>query len=307
MRAATSKRAEVRDGNRVLATGSFTINGNSQEALAVDFLGDPVSNTLTNQGSGTRVTSTTSGLNSRTTSAYASQSTLSETLDAEKLGVNNLYGGSGDDTLIAASTGSWLVGGNGSNAYIGGQGDDVFVISASDDTRNICGNGGRDTAIIVGTKDVFLNMANAGLTIAEGGDGNDVIISGGTGSTFIKGGSGNSTLMGGEGSDVLVGGTGHNTIIGGSGKLLFTLVRTAIPFTPPKPGASFMPVVAPIKSTVDSATMSSKSVMAMRPLMVMAESTSLLCMVTMAIIRSHALPRATKWPIRLPGEMVPSH
>lgn len=218
VRAAASIQAEVRDGNRVLATGSFTINGKSQEALAVDFLGDPVSNTVTTQGTGTLVTSTTSGINSRTTTAYASHSTTGETLDAAKLSVNNLYGGSGDDTLIAAPNGSWLVGGAGSNAYIGGQGDDVFVISASDDARNIRGNGGRDTAIIVGTEDVFLNMASAGLTIAEGGGGNDVIISGGSGSAFIKGGSGNSTLMGGAGDDVLVGGTGHNTIIGGSGK-----------------------------------------------------------------------------------------
>ncbi|MHC8376341.1 S8 family serine peptidase [Pseudomonas sp. MDT1-16] len=218
VRAATSTQAEMRDGNRVLATGSFTINGKSQEALAVDFLGDPVSNTLTSQGTGTRVTSTTSGINSRTTSAYASQSTMGETLDAAKLGVNNLYGGSGDDTLIAAPAGGWLVGGAGSNTYNGGVGDDVFVISASDNPVNIHGNGGHDTAIIVGDKGVVLNMARAGLTIAEGGGGNDTIMSGGTGSAFIKGGSGNSTLVGGSGNDVLVGGTGHNTIIGGSGK-----------------------------------------------------------------------------------------
>ncbi|NVZ70293.1 S8 family serine peptidase [Pseudomonas costantinii] len=218
VRATTAPQGVERDGNRVLATGSFTINGKSQEALAVDFLGDPVSNTLNQQGAGTRVTSTTSGANSKTTIAYASQSTTGETLDAAKLGVNNVYGGAGNDTLIAAATGSWLVGGAGSNTYLGGQGDDVFVISASDDTRNIRGNGGRDTAIIVGSQDVFLNMAQAGLTVAEGGGGNDVIMSGGTGSAFIKGGSGNATLVGGGGNDVLVGGTGHNTIIGGSGK-----------------------------------------------------------------------------------------
>ncbi|SED72543.1 Regulatory P domain of the subtilisin-like proprotein convertase [Pseudomonas costantinii] len=218
VRATTAPQGVERDGNRVLATGSFTINGKSQEALAVDFLGDPVSNTLNQQGTGTRVTSTTSGANSKTTIAYASQSTTGETLDAAKLGVNNVYGGAGNDTLIAAATGSWLVGGAGSNTYLGGQGDDVFVISASDDTRNIRGNGGRDTAIIVGSQDVFLNMAQAGLTVAEGGGGNDVIMSGGTGSAFIKGGSGNATLVGGGGNDVLVGGTGHNTIIGGSGK-----------------------------------------------------------------------------------------
>ncbi|WP_338494998.1 S8 family serine peptidase [Pseudomonas trivialis] len=211
----TSTSTEIRDGNKVLASGSFTINGKSQEALAVDFLGDPVSNTLSVQGAGTRVTSTTNGIS---TTAYASQSTTGETLDAAQLGVGNVYGGSGNDTLIAAPAGGWLVGGGGSNTYVGGKGDDVFVISASDDTKNIHGNGGHDTAIIVGDKGVVLNMAQAGLTIAQGGSGDDTLISGSTGGAFIKGGSGNSTLVGGGGSDVLVGGSGHNTILGGSGK-----------------------------------------------------------------------------------------
>ncbi|MBD2797846.1 S8 family serine peptidase [Xenorhabdus sp. 18] len=211
---ATNK-TEVRDGNKIVAGGSFTLNGETREMLAVDFLGDPVSNILNTQGAGTRVTSSTNGI---TTTAYASQSETGETLDADQLGVNNLYGGSGNDTLIAAKTGSWLVGGAGSNTYVGGAGDDVFVISASDETKNIHGNGGRDTAIIVGNKGVELNMAQAGLTIAQGGSGSDVIRSGGVNGVFIKGGSGDSVLVGGMGNDVLAGGSGHNTIIGGSGK-----------------------------------------------------------------------------------------
>lgn len=210
-----SNKTEVRDGNKVVASGSFTINGKTQEVLAVDFLGDPVSNTLSTEGAGTRVTSTHNDI---TTTAYASQSETDETLNAEQLGVSNLYGGSGNDTLIAAKTGSWLVGGAGSNTYVGGAGDDVFVISASDDTKNIHGNGGHDTAIIVGKKGVELDMAQAGLTMAQGGSGSDVIKSGGANGIFIKGGSGDSTLVGGMGNDVLVGGSGHNTIIGGTGK-----------------------------------------------------------------------------------------
>lgn len=206
---------EIRDGNRVVASGSFTINGKTQEALAVDFLGDPVSNALSTQENGTRITSTSNGI---TTTAWASQSQNDETLDADKLGVSNLYGGSGNDTLVAAKTGGWLVGGAGSNTYAGGSGNDVFVISASDDTKNIHGNGGHDTAIIVGDIGVELNMAQAGLTLAEGGEGNDIIRSGGANGVFIKGGSGDSTLVGGMGDDVLVGGRGHNVIIGGSGK-----------------------------------------------------------------------------------------
>ncbi|PQQ27128.1 S8 family serine peptidase [Photorhabdus hindustanensis] len=210
-----SNKTDARDGNKIIASGSFTINGKTQEVLAVDFLGDTVSNTLSTQGTGTKVTSTANDI---TTTAYASQSETDETLDAGQLGVSNLYGGSGNDTLIAAKTGSWLVGGAGSNTYVGGTGDDVFVISASDDTKNIHGNGGHDTAIIVGNQGVELNMGQASLTIAQGGSGNDTIISGSVNGVFIKGGSGNSTLIGGMGNDVLVGGSGHNTIIGGSGK-----------------------------------------------------------------------------------------
>ncbi|MGG1945544.1 putative Ig domain-containing protein [Trinickia sp. NRRL B-1857] len=215
VKAAAAATGETRDGNEVLAHGSFTIGGKTQEALAVDFLGDPVSSTFNTQGMGTVVTSTTG---KTTTTAYTSTSTANETLDAGKLGVSNLYAGSGNDTLIAGATGSWLVGGGGSNTYIGGAGDDVFVISAKDDARNIHGNGGRDTAIIVGDRGVTLNMAQAGLTIAEGGRGDDVIVSGGRQSVFIKGGSGTDTLIGGAGNDVIVGGSGHNTIIGGTGK-----------------------------------------------------------------------------------------
>lgn len=208
-------KTETRGGNRVVASGWFMIKGKRREILAVDFLADRVSNTLTTQGQGTRVTSAFDGI---TTTAYASQNDTDETLDADKLGVANLYGGSGNDKLIAAKTGSWLVGGAGSNTYIGGAGNDVFVISASDDSKNIHGNGGQDMAIITGSQGMILDMAQAGLTIAEGGSGNDTIISGGPNGVFIKGGSGHSTLVGGMGNDVLVGGSGRNTLIGGSGK-----------------------------------------------------------------------------------------
>lgn len=206
---------ESRDGSRVLARGSFVIGGNTREALAVDFLGDPVSSTTTRQGNGLRLTSSSDGA---TTTAYSSTSTQGEHLDATALGVDNLYGGSGDDRLTASASGSWLVGGGGSNTYVGAAGDDVFVISASDNPQNIQGNGGRDTALIVGDQGVELNMAKAGLTIAQGGRGDDVIRSGSGAGVFIKGGEGNATLIGGAGNDVLVGGSGHNTLIGGSGK-----------------------------------------------------------------------------------------
>jgi len=206
---------ETLDGNEVLGRGSFVINGQTRQVLSVDFLASPVSNTFVEVAGGTKLASVESGI---TKTAFTSTSAANETLDAGKLGVDNVYAGTGSDTLIAAPTGSWLLGGGGSNTYQGGAGDDVFVISAKDNPANIHGNGGRDTAIIVGDQGVGLNMAQAGLTIAEGGHGDDVIVSGGNRSAFIRGGTGNSTLIGGGGNDVIVGGSGHNTIIGGTSK-----------------------------------------------------------------------------------------
>ncbi len=206
---------ETLDGNEVLGRGSFVINGQTRQVLSVDFLASPVSNTFADVTGGTKLTSVGNGA---TKTAFTSTSAANETLDASKLGVDNVYAGTGNDTLIAASTGSWLVGGGGSNIYQGGAGDDVFVISGKDNPANIHGNGGRDTAIIVGDQGVGLNMAQTGLTIAEGGHGDDVIVSGGNSSVFIRGGTGNDILMGGGGNDVIVGGSGHNTIIGGTSK-----------------------------------------------------------------------------------------
>lgn len=206
---------EVRQGNEVISRGAFTVNGEDREVLAVRFLADTVGNRIEAQEGGTLLTSS-SGPTSRR--AYISQSAQGSTLDAAALGVQTLYGSAGDDVLTAAPEGSWLVGGGGSNTYHGGAGDDVFVISASDDWANMQGNGGRDTALIVGEHGVGLNMAKAGLTIAQGGRGKDIIASGGQRGVFIKGGSGDSLLIGGGGNDVLVGGTGRNDIIGGTGK-----------------------------------------------------------------------------------------
>lgn len=215
--AAEPVQGDVRQGNTVVARGGFVMGGETREALAVNFLADPVSNVLTVEGSGTRLVSTTADT---TVTAYASQSPTGVTLDAGQLAVGNLYGGVGDDTLIAAPTGSWLVGGGGANSYVGGAGDDVFVISASDDPSAIKGNGGRDMVLVVGDEGVALNLAKAGVTMAQGGRGSDYLFSGGINGVFLKGGTGDATLVGGAGNDVLVGGSGRNTLVGGIGKAL---------------------------------------------------------------------------------------
>ncbi len=213
---------QFQNGNQIVATASFVIGGKTQVIEDVNLISDPTSNTFASVANGTVITSTaTSNTGVKATvKTYTDTTNQNLTLDASKLGVNNIYAGNGNDTLIAAPTGSWLVGGGGSNIYQGGKGDDVFVVSATDNPDNIHGGGGTDTLIIRGTEGMTINMAKAGVTIAEGGQGDNIIMSGGRSGVYIKGGSGNNTLIGGAGTDVITGGTGHNLIIGGSGQSL---------------------------------------------------------------------------------------
>jgi subtilisin-like proprotein convertase family protein/Ca2+-binding RTX toxin-like protein len=202
-------------GNTLRSRGAFTIAGQVREALAVNFLSDAVSHVVQAGEAGQFIKSQAADV---TRSSFVSANDSGTVLDAQALGVQTLQGGLGSDTLKAAPSGSWLVGGGGRNRYEGGQGDDVFVISASDDTSQIDGGGGRDAAIVVGDQAVSLNLAKAGLLMAQGGRGHDVLVSGGNRGVFIKGGAAGSTIFGGGGNDVLVGGQGRNTIVGGTGK-----------------------------------------------------------------------------------------
>ncbi|MGO0788776.1 putative Ig domain-containing protein [Herbaspirillum seropedicae] len=215
LQATASKGGDSRDGNQIVKRGEITINGQSREMLSVNFAADSAKSKQIYVKDGVYIQTSN---NKGAVVAFATSHAEGTTLSAAELGASNIFGGVGDDTLIAASTGSWLTGGAGSNTYVGGVGDDVFVISASDSVANIHGNGGKDTALIVGKQGVTLNMSAAGLTVAEGGGGDDIIISGSRNGVFIKGGTGNDILIGGDGDDVIVGGTGKNTIVGGSGK-----------------------------------------------------------------------------------------
>lgn len=133
-----SQSGEVRDGNEVLARGSFTQNGLTREAVAANFLANPAGSTITTSGSGVIVaTENTTGSAGSTgvITSFVSQntiSTVSETLSAVTLGVRHLTGGTGADTLTGDTQNNWLAGGLGADKLYGGAGDDVLLIDASD-------------------------------------------------------------------------------------------------------------------------------------------------------------------------------
>ena len=106
----------------------------------------------------------------------------------------NLFGGSGNDSLNGDANDNRLDGGAGDDAAWGGGGNDTLNGGAGNDTVN--GNLGDDTV--------------------DGGGGNDNIL-GAAGNDSLLGGFGNDTLNGGAGDDTLNGGGGNDVFIFGNG------------------------------------------------------------------------------------------
>jgi Ca2+-binding RTX toxin-like protein len=133
-----------------------------------------------------------------------------------------IYGGSGDDEIIAAGTaGTRIETGNGNNVVVGSAGNDYIMGGLGNDTLR--GEGGALDQI----------FGREGDDVIYGGDGEDWIV-GGVGSDTIHGGAGRDIIYGGDpgnssliaipyarsdkdGPDILLGELGMDTLIGGPG------------------------------------------------------------------------------------------
>ena len=243
--ASTAQSGLVNNGNEVLASGTFTqtVNGvaKTKEALAARFIANPagsVSTTTTTNGVAGTLTTTEAGtVNGQTTTqakSYVSQntnSTVSETLNVTTLGVNNIQGGAGKDTLTGDAGTNWLVGGQGTDSFNAGAGDDTLLIDAADTTNgsaNINAGEGFDLVQVIDSYQtnadgsrtalgINLNMAQAQAEVAIGGSGADVIIGGGRSSVFVRAGDGNDMVIGGAANDALNGENGDDLMDGGAG------------------------------------------------------------------------------------------
>jgi len=139
--------------------------------------------------------------------------------------VENVRGGSGNDTLTGNASANILVGGLGNDTLSGAGGNDTLKGGAGNDVMD--GGAGTDTvdysemtanlsvslavttaqAVATGKTDTITNVENL-----VGGSGNDTltgsslanILSGGAGADRITGGAGNDTIDGGSGTDVAV-------------------------------------------------------------------------------------------------------
>ncbi|GEM_PF-5858469 len=181
-----SQSGEVRDGNEVLAHGTFVQGGVTKEAIAANFLNNPAGSNFGQTAGGVVATQDGSGIKS-----YVSTNTdaaVNENLDAATLAVRNLTGGAGNDTLTGDAQNNWLIGSTGADTFIAGAGDDVLLIDAQDTA--IDGGDGFDMVQVVGGQGVTLNMANSHVEVAIGNNGDDVFVGGGRSSVFVRAGDG---------------------------------------------------------------------------------------------------------------------
>lgn len=144
------------------------------------------------------------------------------------IGIENVIGGTGNDTLIGDDGANMLDGSAGNDTIDGGAGDDVIIGGEGNDV--IDGGTGFDTLDLSGATGAISVDFTAG-TASGAGIGTDSfvnieklvfgacdeIVSGGNGDEALDGGAGNDTLKGGAGSDSLWGGAGNDTLDGGSG------------------------------------------------------------------------------------------
>ncbi|WP_272942224.1 S8 family serine peptidase [Candidatus Regiella insecticola] len=207
---------ELLDNNEVLARGTFTQNGAQKMVLAANFLANPRGHTFTAAEQGIKVV-TGGDPRAGSVTAFVSRSDSGETLVADKLGVVNITGGKGDDTLTGNAKNNWLAGGLGSDTFFGGDGDDVLLIDAEDRPENIHGGAGRDIVYVLGDQGIYLDVFKAEVEMAIGGRGDDFFIANGNSTVYLQGGEGNDVLMGGTAADVLAGESGDDNLFAGAG------------------------------------------------------------------------------------------
>lgn len=148
--------------------------------------------------------------------------------------IENLTGGSGNDTLTGDGGANVLVGNAGNDTLNGQSGNDTLIGGAGNDTLN--GGAGTDTADYSGASGwVFVYLPDGHTNFwgfpGDGDGGFDTLISiervigsafgdliyGDGSANVLTGNAGNDTLYGGGGNDTLDGGTGSDTLDGEAG------------------------------------------------------------------------------------------
>jgi Ca2+-binding RTX toxin-like protein len=143
-------------------------------------------------------------------------------------GIENVVGGSGNDTLRGSTLANTLNGGagddrfvafnnDGNDAYTGGLGTDTLDLSLTNAAATVTTVSAQSARIGNDTLNSIENIigSQGNDTITMGGGVN--VINGGGGADTINAGGGNDTITGGAGNDILNGGADNDTFIFASG------------------------------------------------------------------------------------------
>ncbi|MEZ6035564.1 MAG: FG-GAP-like repeat-containing protein, partial [Planctomycetaceae bacterium] len=153
------------------------------------------------------------------TTAQIVNSNLTLTLSSA-VSIENVFGGSGNDTLIGNTLANTLVGGVGADSFDGGDGNDSLIIDDQDAT--VIGGAGYDRVTLGGTTaggvTLNLNVGQIEYVWAISSTYDNIFnAAGATWGVTIYGGSGNDTITGGEANDKLFGREGNDTLSGNGG------------------------------------------------------------------------------------------
>jgi Ca2+-binding RTX toxin-like protein len=176
---------------------------------------------------------------------------LGNSITGSTLDQNHLFGGEGDDVIVAGDRDDTLDGGAGHDTMSGGIGNDFYIVDSANDTLSENADSGTDTVqtdlvsfslgenfenlvltgpaepggILVGNGNALGNSIT-GSTLDQnhlfGGEGDDTLIggnvfdrlSGNAGDDSIDAGAGDDSLFGGLGADTLLAGDGNDLLIG---------------------------------------------------------------------------------------------
>jgi Ca2+-binding RTX toxin-like protein len=217
-------------------TGNNSILGNSGNNVLVGSAGDDTLNG--SEGTDTASYSTsanitaTLGLNGATGSATGEGTDVlinienlqggsgNDTLNGNEQ-ANKFEGGAGNDTLNGGAGNDTLIGGAGEDSMTGGLGDDIYVVDNISDVVTEAVSEGTETvesSITYVLGDHLENLTLTGSGIINGtGNNADNILTGNSGANLLSGGAGKDALNGGAGEDTLDGGSGIDNMFGGGG------------------------------------------------------------------------------------------
>lgn len=132
--------------------------------------------------------------------------------------VEDVFGGSGTDTLVGGAEGGVIDGGGGNDTLVSGPGPDLIIGGDGIDNVSYAGRGGPVAVDLASGSGGAPGEGDALAQIEQvtGGNGNDTIL-GNDAVNILDGGPGNDTIDGRGSDDQVFGGSGNDTLVGAAG------------------------------------------------------------------------------------------